>query len=350
MVAILRAAGRWTVTHRTGLEPSTVDSRGATIWQDWETDFLSVERPEQGRFAAMRPWDFGPYPDSWAEKVRSQCDELWIHSQWSRDLARRSGIPDERIRVLPLGVDTAVFHPDGPAMDVAGDPSRFRFLYAGATVRRKGFDIALEAFLEAFEPGDPAVLIVKDRQDGAFYSGRQQEGADERLEPYVEAGNLVFLHEHLSVEDLAALYRCADALLLPYRAEGFALTAAEAMACGTPCVVPRFGACLDYCNDANAVLVEPRRICLPVVREIPYNTLGFSARVDEVDFCEVPVDRLAAVLRSQVTAGRSALEERGRNAAATITESFSRERFATNLERAVEGLLGLAGRRPDSPA
>ena len=91
----------------------------------------------------------------------------------------------------------------------------------------------------------------------------------------------------------------------------------EAMACGLPCIVPRFGACLDYCTVENAYFVEPRRIRLPVRREFAFNALAFREQVDSVDFCEVPVASLAAALRAAYET--SAEERRDRSEAAART-------------------------------
>ena len=338
LLALLEASGRWAVSHSPGPAPSA-SPRDLTIWQDWEHDFVSAPRPTSGGFAAIRTWDFGPYPPAWAEKIRRECDELWTHSSWIRELAVRSGIPSEKVRVIPLGVDCDHFNPDGVPLALPSDRGSFRFLFAGATVRRKGFDIAVDAFLQAFEPGEDVCLIIKDRTDGVFYDGQQGAASEARLQPYLDAGNLVLRHQHLPIEDLAALYRACDVCILPYRAEGFALTAAEAMACGTPCIVPRFGACLDYCNEDNALFVEHRRVCLPVAREIAYNALGFTAQVDEVDFCEVPVERMARRMREVFEKGKGELVARGELAAETIRTRFSLECLAAQLDTAVESLL-----------
>ena len=51
------------------------------------------------------------------------------------------------------------------------------------------------------------------------------------------------------------LYRSCDVLVHPYRGEGFGLPIAEAMASGLPVIVTGYGACLDFCDEDNALLV-----------------------------------------------------------------------------------------------
>ena len=103
--------------------------------------------------------------------------------------------------------------------------------------------------------------------------------------------------------DLAALYRACDVAVFPYRAEGFCIPILECMASGTPAIVPRFGACLDYCSDDTSYFTDAKRIRIPVHRRLTV-ALGFTDEVDEVDFCEVPVDVLAERMR-QAMQGRA---------------------------------------------
>ena len=130
------------------------------------------------------------------------------------------------------------------------------------------------------------------------------------------APDLLYLDAYLDDSRLAALYRTCDAGVFPYRAEGFAMPILEAMACGTPSIVPRFGACLDFCDDGTAFPVPARRIKLPVLRNLQFNTLGFREEVTEVDFCEVDPSTLAAEMRRVAALDASTLDAVGAAAAA----------------------------------
>jgi glycosyltransferase involved in cell wall biosynthesis len=63
------------------------------------------------------------------------------------------------------------------------------------------------------------------------------------------------IDDELSEEQVPKLYRSCDALVHPYRGEGFGLPIAEAMASGLPVIVTGYGACLDFCDDDNALFV-----------------------------------------------------------------------------------------------
>jgi glycosyltransferase involved in cell wall biosynthesis len=233
---------------------------------------------------AVRTWDFGPFPARWARVVVEHYDELWVHSDWNRQLAIRGGVPPDLVRTVPLGVDLATFRPDGPTHPVT-DGAATTFLFVGASVRRKGIDTLVDAYTSSFSADDDVQLVVKDHSGDVFYDG--QTHGDRLVAAAGRNGPAIrYIDAQLDAEDLAAVYRGADALVLPYRAEGFAMTALEAMACGTAPVIPRFGAALDYTDEHTAWFTTARRISVPVDRSMTYNSLGLTEHVSEVDFCE----------------------------------------------------------------
>lgn len=308
------------------------------IHHDYATRFGDLRPPETGRFIAVRTWDFGRFPPAWVAKIRAECDELWVHSRWTRAQAVASGIEADRVRVVPHGIDETVFRPDGDTYPLATD-RRFRFLFVGATVLRKGVDILLTAYRRAFSPADQTCLVIKDHSADVFYAGISlgeeiRALADDRRHPAIE-----YLDDHLTPERLASLYRACDVAVFPYRAEGFCLPALEALASGIPVIVPRFGPCLDYCSPGNAFFVAARRIELPVRGAFAFNTLGFTEELDEVTFCEIDAGALADCLRA---AYRAPVERRRRMGRAGVRVAHSRFRWR-DVARRIRRHLGTAG-------
>jgi glycosyltransferase involved in cell wall biosynthesis len=294
------------------------------IHHDYQDPFGELRRPapeRARRFVAVRTWDFGPYPKRWAEVADGECDELWVHSQWVARQAAAGGVDPSRIHVVPHGVDEVVLAPQGPRFDFgpdapAGRAGRFVFLFVGAAVTRKGVDVLLDAYGKAFTDHEAVTLVIKDHGGDVFYRGVGLGDAIAAFGAREGAPDLVYLDAYLAADDLAALYRSCDAGVFPYRAEGFAMPILEAMACGTPSIVPRFGACLDFCDDGTAFPIAARRIKLPVLRNLQFNTLGFREEVTEVDFCEVDPAVLAAEMRRVAALDRTALATIGAAAAA----------------------------------
>ena len=114
------------------------------VHHDYFTRFGDADLPAARRRVAARPWDFGPDPPRWVETVQQQYDELWVWTEWDRDCARRGGLADDRIRVVPLGVDADAYTRDGPGHTLTAG-ARCTFLFVGAAIERKGVDLLVRA-------------------------------------------------------------------------------------------------------------------------------------------------------------------------------------------------------------
>jgi glycosyltransferase involved in cell wall biosynthesis len=304
------------------------------IQHDYQQNFSEVSLPEEGKAVTVRTWDFGPFPPAWVKKINEEFDQLWVHTRWIRENAIRGGVRPEKVYVVPLGFDELTFRPRGPIHHLPTRKS-FRFLFVGRTVIRKGVDILLRAYTTAFGPGDDVVLVIKDNPSDVFYQGIDIREEIVSLARRVDTPEILYLDGFLTKQQLASVYRACDVGVFPYRAEGFCLPIIEAMACGKPCIVPNFGAALDFCGPRNSFPVDVRRIQLPVARSFAINTLGFEEEVHEVDFCEVPVDRLAARMRA-VYEDHKMVSLKGRRAALTARTRFTWH----NSTRTMQALIG----------
>jgi glycosyltransferase involved in cell wall biosynthesis len=172
--------------------------------------------------------------------VRRAARVLTVSRWTKRDLVEVYGLPDEKVVVVPNGVDPA-FRPEGPAR--RGAPYA---LFVGALQPRKDPLTAIRA------------LALVDRDLRLVIAGPEKRGAEDvrhaiaslRLERRVE------LVGHVDKDELAALYRGAACLVFPSRYEGFGLPMIEAMASGTPVVASAAGA-IPEVADGAAILVEP---------------------------------------------------------------------------------------------
>jgi glycosyltransferase involved in cell wall biosynthesis len=269
--------------------------------------------PADGHWVVVQPWEFGSLPKAWLGPLTKQVDEVWAYSRHVRDCYVSSGVPADRVHVVPLGVDPAAFHPDADPLEVPGT-GRFRVLFVGGTISRKGIDVVLEAFAQEFAAHEPVSLLIKDMGGGSFYRGRT---ARDLVTRYRERGLAVeYLDRDLSVEEISGLYTACDCLVHPYRGEGFALPVAEAMACGRPVIVTAGGATDDFCDESIAYFVPARRVVLPGRRVDVFDTIG-DPWLLEPDF---PTLRAAmrAVVRDPVAA-----RAKGQAASEHIRQNFT---------------------------
>jgi glycosyltransferase involved in cell wall biosynthesis len=299
--------------------------------------------PSSGVFIAMRTWDFGPWPAAWVESLNRQVDQLWVYSDHVRRHAIESGLDGGRVKVVRPGVDLDTFQPTGPRRPVPSERT-VKFLFLGGTVRRKGVDILLEAYARAFTADDDVCLILKDHTRDVFYQGIDLAAAIARLASRDKAPEVLHLRELLPAAELAALYRAADVAVFPYRGEGYALPIVEAMACGVPVIVPGYGPALEHCRRDTAWFVKARELRLPVRGSFAYNSLGMRAQLEEVAFCEIDPDDLAAVLR-QAYRCAEVRQSKGRAAAERARARLGQEHALAAMRKFLQE-LSRPGRTP----
>jgi glycosyltransferase involved in cell wall biosynthesis len=181
--------------------------------------------------------------------MAGSCDE-------EADLARL-GIPRRAIRVVPVGVDTGEFTPDGPACERGG---RHRLVtVADLAAERESLDILLQAMAKI--PG--AELVVAG---GPARGDLKTDLSYRRLAKLSDSLGLhgrVFFAGQVTGPALPPLLRSADLMVNVSQHEASAVTSIQAMACGTPVVAAANGAHLDAVVDGTTgILVEPLRPAL----------------------------------------------------------------------------------------
>lgn len=183
-----------------------------------------------------------------AEIYTRYLTRAWVPSTHSARALAGSGIPADMIDHVPLGVDTDVFRP----AENARDTGRYAFLAViNATGwKRKGLDVLIRGYLAAFRPADDVVLVIHSRKGADAVGGVLAEaGYRSGVSPEIEvrAGR---------VDSIVGRYQEADCYVQPTRGEAFGLAILEAMACGLPVIVPRWGGHLDFCSDGGSLLID----------------------------------------------------------------------------------------------
>lgn len=209
---------------------------------------LKETPPTFGKWVLVMPLASGTMPETWAGPLK-EVEEIWTPSTYSRNAFLRSGVEASKVHVLPNGFDPAVFHPIGEKAELP-TRKRFRFLFVGATIFRKGIDILLESYVQHFSPDDDVCLVIKDAPGVLDASGKNARDFIEKLRKNPKLPEIVVIDEHLSDRGMAALYRACHAAVFPYRGEAFVLPALEAMACGLPVIATHGGATDDFVDDS----------------------------------------------------------------------------------------------------
>lgn len=153
-------------------------------------------------------------------------------SNFSRlDMKKYYGIPVERVRVIPEGVDINLFRPIDDLQQlsqwrkkVIGADTPF-LLYVGKPTLRRNLPNLLRAFA-TLEIPHKLVLIGTALPGTSFDTLIGELGIRER----------VVTIPYATHEEIAVAYNAADIFIYPSSYEGFGMPVLEAMACGAPVI------------------------------------------------------------------------------------------------------------------
>ncbi|WP_336326808.1 glycosyltransferase family 4 protein [Halovenus sp. HT40] len=165
-------------------------------------------------------WLFDLYLRSVGQWTFNQADVVLCYTKEDRERVREFGV-DSQIEVVANGVDTARFTPDGKTSELI-DHDGLVVLFVGRLVEGKRPQDAVRAV-----PKLPADMNVKLYVVG---DGPMRSDLEE-----MATGAVEFLG-HVPYDEMPAVYRAGDVLVLPSRAEGLPRTVLEAFASGVPVV------------------------------------------------------------------------------------------------------------------
>jgi glycosyltransferase involved in cell wall biosynthesis len=176
-------------------------------------------------------------------RVARRVGPVMTGSQSSRDdIISDFKVAPERVRVIPLGVDTRLFHPR-PAARIPGSI----IAVASADSPVKGIPTLLRAFAKIITEREALLTVVGKPMAG---------GPTEQLIGELSLQDKVRFVTGVSDGELAELVASTEIAVVPSLYEGFSLPAVEHMASGTPLIASRTGALPEVTGDA-AVLVQP---------------------------------------------------------------------------------------------
>ncbi|MFT3853007.1 MAG: glycosyltransferase family 1 protein [Ilumatobacteraceae bacterium] len=222
-----RATGAVDVAHATTVIPCPSDAPLVCTIHD----LAFVHEPEHFTRHGVRVFERS------LNVLRARAALVLCSSEATAADCRAAGLPPERLRVVPLGVDaTAADEADVARIRAAyGLPARFA-LFVGTIEPRK--NLANLAVAARRVPDLPLVVAGADGWGGTAPPG--------------DARFLGFVPE----ADLAGLYAAATVFCYPSIREGYGLPVLEAMVQGTPVVTSR-GTSTEEAAGGAAVLVDP---------------------------------------------------------------------------------------------
>jgi len=191
--------------------------------------------------------------------VKDRADVIVAVTERAKAALMIEGVPENKIRVAPMGIDTGRFKP-APAdasvrarLGVSSDD--FLMLFIGRLAREKGvYDLLHAATLMS---RDPELKHVKLVMAG---TGPEKEHLALMIES-AGLGERVRLAGNFSYDTVPRLYNSADAFILPsiptpYWQEQFGMVLVEAMASGVPVISTLSGSIPEVIGDGG-ILIQP---------------------------------------------------------------------------------------------
>lgn len=164
-------------------------------------------------------------------------DMIGLGMPAERTFVHYTGLDHERFRPIDRGAARALISAL-PGIEIAGDGPLL--VTPGALIPRKGQRLAVEALTRL--PDTRLALAGAGEDENALRALASDLGIAERVHFLGQVGH----------ETLPTLLCAADALVLPSASEGLANVWVEALACGTPIVIPDVGGAREIVQDGSA--------------------------------------------------------------------------------------------------
>ena len=224
----------------------------------WKTLLLQIDPgPEEERIVAgeaarvpelASDWQRAPaeYWASWRQECEL-ADRIIVNSEWSRAGLMRSGIPSEKLTLIPLAYEASeADNQKSEVRQVRSYPARFtqdrpmRVLFLGQVNLRKGVARLVQA-----------AQTLRDEPVEFWIVGPVQIANTQAA-----TGNArVKWFGPVTRKETAEKYRAADVFILPTLSDGFAITQLEAQSYGLPVISSKYcGGVVE--NGRNGIILE----------------------------------------------------------------------------------------------
>ncbi|GAA2866626.1 glycosyl transferase [Actinoplanes cyaneus] len=202
---------------------------------------------------AIQPSTAGPSRTGYERALGRAVDRVVAQSQDELLGLVRIGVPRAQLTVVPAGVDSERFTPEGPA--APRDPERPRILSVGKLVEHKGYGDVIQAM--RYVPGAEVVVVGGPPADQL--SGDPGAKSLRALAEKFQVADRFRLVGAVPHRDMPSWYRSADLLVAAPWQEQFEQSALEAMACGVPVIGTAVGGLTETVVDGLTGDLVPAR-------------------------------------------------------------------------------------------
>ena len=179
-----------------------------------------------------------PFRNYFIRKFVLAANLIIVASHFLRNQLVSNGFPEDKVKIIPLGVDSNRFCPNSDR-EYSHKDHLFKVLFVGRVRYKKGIRHLTHACANLVEQGFPIQLdIIGDSLGSA-----------------AKKHSFVRYTGPVTREDLPQYYREADVLVQPSIIhEGFGLTLLEGMASGIPVIATDMGAMPEVVGDCGIIV------------------------------------------------------------------------------------------------
>ena len=195
-------------------------------------------------------WEESEFPFEWIRNFNYYLQGITVMSQKVKKILIDNGL-EIPVEVCGLGLDH--LHKFKPDNQFKLPTKSFCFLHISSCFPRKGVDVLLKSYGEAFRSSDDVSLIIKtfSNPHNDVNSMLADFRANDQSYP-----DVIVINSDLNERQIKSLYLQSNVLVIPSRGEGFGLPIGEAMALGLPVITTGWGGQTDFCNTKNSWLLN----------------------------------------------------------------------------------------------
>ena len=284
-----------------GIETSKMFDPQAPCIKIWHQNQMA-ERVGSGKFIGFPIFELDTFNDLEKHHL-SSCDELMVCSEWAKDVVLDQLYPtpfghdnpfEDRVHVVPLGVDMNIFKPATPR-----NSDKTIFFNCGKWEVRKGHDILMRAFnmVAIHEPNVELWMMCTNP-----FNSPEEDNNWTRLYNHPKVKFIPRAETQQEVYNIMAQVDCG---VFPSRGEGWNLELLEMMAAGKHVIATDYSAHTEFCTKENCGLVTIKN------KEPAHDGKWFFGQGNWAKISEREIFDLAIKMRSFVTDSKGTTNEAG---------------------------------------
>lgn len=239
-----------------GQKPFDIDLT-YTVPQNFPDRFLSSSKKKMSIFA----YESSIMPKTW-KPYYSVVDYILPPSEYCAQMIKKNGCPEEKIVVVPHGIDLEIFNPEVEPAKLATE-KKFKFFCLAEPHYRKQIPELLDIYCKTFTSKDDVSLFLKTKIFTTAEEEQEKKGFEIDLKPVLSALKKKYGEQIPEIKiighrvpNIAKIYRACNAFVLMTASEGWGIPFLEALACGLTVIAPRHGGQLQFLNDENSILTK----------------------------------------------------------------------------------------------